>query len=67
MCSWSISNVVINAHWKWIWLLENHSDSFSEQIDIHSFEDILSVKKNFPVNTTSLHKVIHTVDATQKR
>ena len=60
---WCHHNILNNGlKRKQIEFLENHSDSFSEQIDIHSFEDILSVKKNFPVNTTSLHKVIHTVD-----
>ena len=62
MCSWSVSNIVINAHRKWIRFLEYHPNSFTEQVYINIFVNVFAIKKELSVNAASFYKVIHTVD-----
>ena len=57
----SIGNIVINAHWKWVWFLKHHSYPLTEQVHIHSFEDILSVQKDITIDAASFHQIIHSV------
>ena len=66
MRSRSVSNIIINTHREWIWFLEYHSDSFSQDIYVHSFKNILSVQKDFAVNPASFYQIIHTVDRLEK-
>ena len=61
MSTRSISNVIVNTHRKWIWLLKYHSDTFSKQIDIHLSVNIFSIQQNLSINPASFYQIIHTI------
>ena len=59
----SIRDIVINTHWKWIWLLEYHTDSFSKNRGIHPLTiDVLIVKLQLAGDSNIIDQVVHSID-----
>ena len=61
-----IGNIVIDAHRKWIRLLEYHSHPFSQQVYIYIFIDIHTVQSDLPGDLTSFYQIIHTIQGFQQ-
>ena len=59
--SWSVSNVIVNAHRKRIRILEHHTDPLAQMIHIHITVNVFVAKKNRSLNLTALHQIIHPV------
>ena len=57
----TISNIIVNAHWKRIRLLKNHSDAFSQQIYIATIINASSVKQNISRNFAIFDQIVHPV------
>ena len=62
MRAWSIRDVVIYTHRKWIWILKNHSHTFAQMIDVNVSVNILLAKLYFAGDPTAFYKIIHTVE-----
>ena len=66
MGSWSVCDIIINAHRERIGLLEYHTYTFAEKVHIHVSVDVFAVKLYFSCDGTSLYKIVHTVEGFQK-
>ena len=65
--SGTVGDVVIDAHGKWIRLLENHAHPFPEKVHIHILVNILAVQKDLSLDAAALHQIVHPVQRFQKR
>ena len=63
----TIGNIVINAHRKWIWLLEYHTDTFTQNCCIHTIcVNIFIVQFYLSCDAHTVYQIVHAVDGLQK-
>ena len=68
MCTRSVSDVVINAHWKRIRFLEDHTDLLTQLVDIHGrVEDLTPLVTNVPGDLHARNQIVHAVQRFEKR
>ena len=66
MGAWPIGDVVINAHRKWVWFLENHADAFAQVVDIHGAVNIFAFEEYVPFDAAAFDEVVHAIEGFQQ-
>ena len=65
--SWTVGDVVVDTHRKWIRLLKDHAHSFAENVRIHFAVNVFAVQADVARDFATFHEIVHAIQGFEQR